>query len=125
MHELSIAESIVDIVRQHVAPDRLCAVRSVGVKVGACSGVVPDSLEFSYQAITSGTPLAQSMLALECIPFVVRCRQCSRESANADGIILCSACGSFDTIILSGRELQMKEIELEDMAPEHVHPEQP
>ncbi len=124
MHELSIAESIVDIIHRHVAHDRLCSVRSVGVKVGACSGVVPDSLEFSYQAITSGTPLAQSMLAFEHIPFVVRCRACSQESVNDDGIILCKACGSFDTAILSGRELEMKDIELEDNASEDIHAEQ-
>jgi len=115
MHELSIAESIVDIVHQYVAPERLHDVRTVSVKVGTFSGVVPDSLEFSYQAINAGTPLERSYLTLEIIPFMVQCRDCMRESVSENGVVLCPECSSSNTIILSGNELQVKDIELEDL----------
>ncbi len=120
MHELSIAESIVDIVHQYVDQERLPDVRSVSVTVGTFSGVVPDSLEFSYQAINAGTPLERSYLALERIPFVVHCRDCRRESVSDDGVVVCPACSSANTEILSGRELQVKDIELEDRQQEQV-----
>ncbi len=115
MHELSIAESIVDIVHQYVDKERLTDVRSVCVKVGTFSGVVPDSLEFSYQAITAGTELERSTLTMERIPFVIECRDCQRESVSEDGITQCPLCSSFSTSIISGRELQVKDIELEDI----------
>lgn len=114
MHELSIAESIVDTVRQYVAHDRLGDVLTVRVKVGAISGVVPDSLEFSYQAITADTPLARSILALELVPFVVRCLECSQEFVNDSGITVCPICSSSNTAIISGRELQMIDIDVDD-----------
>ena len=114
MHELSIADSIVDIVRQNVDKERLKSVRSVFLKVGTFSGVVPESLEFSYQAITASTDLEHSILVIERIPFIIRCKDCNKESVGEDGIILCSLCGSLRTTIISGRELQIKEIELDD-----------
>ncbi len=120
MHELSIAESIVDIVHQYVGQEQLHAVRSVRVNVGTFSGIVPDSLEFSYQAITAGTDLEHSFLTLERIPFMVRCRECMQESVSEDGVVACALCNSTNTEIISGRELQMKDIELEDMQQEQT-----
>jgi hydrogenase nickel incorporation protein HypA/HybF len=115
MHELSIAESIIDIVHQYVEKERLIDVRSVCVKVGTFSGVVPDSLEFSYQAITAGTMLERSTLTLERIPFVIECNDCKCKSVSEDGITQCPLCNSLSTSIISGRELQVKDIELEDI----------
>ncbi|MBX2991047.1 MAG: hydrogenase maturation nickel metallochaperone HypA [Bacteroidetes bacterium] len=60
MHELSIAESIVDIIRQYFEEKELPRVYDVSVKIGALAGVVPDSLEFSFAAITADTPLPNS-----------------------------------------------------------------
>ncbi|MFA5831913.1 MAG: hydrogenase maturation nickel metallochaperone HypA [Bacteroidota bacterium] len=120
MHELSVAENIVEIIHQHVENDRLHDVRSVTVKVGTYSGVVADSLEFSYQAITAATPLEQSSLSLERIPFVVQCNDCHAKLINDDGVTQCVSCGSFRTTIISGRELQVKDIELEDVEKELV-----
>lgn len=68
MHELSIAEGIVDIIGQYVAVERLQDVRSVRMHVGIFSGAVPESLLFSYQAITAGSPLERSSIELERIP---------------------------------------------------------
>jgi len=120
MHELSIAENIVEIIHQHVEKERLIDVRSVRVKVGTFSGVVADSLEFSYQAIIAGTPLEQSFLSMERIPFVVLCEDCQEKLMNDDGITQCLSCGSYRTKILSGKELQVKDIELEDEKKELV-----
>ena len=114
MHELSIAEGIVSIVHQHVAENQIPLVRSVVVKVGCYSGVVADSLTFSYEAITADTPLSGSFLTVEHIPFVISCGECGKEVINENGFTQCPACLSFDTKIVSGRELQVKEIELED-----------
>jgi hydrogenase nickel incorporation protein HypA/HybF len=114
MHELSIAQDILEIVHNNVPNDRLSDVRSVVTKLGTFSGVVADSLEFSYQAITADTELEKSFLVFERIPFVILCGDCGNESENREGIAQCSLCGSLNTKICSGTELQVKEIELED-----------
>lgn len=114
MHELSVADSIIDIIRQNVEKEQLKNVRSVFLKVGTFSGVVTDSLEFAYQAITASTDLERSALVIERIPFVIYCMDCTKESEGEEGISICSLCGSINTTILSGKELQIKEIELDD-----------
>ena len=120
MHELSVAQGIIEIIYSNVPKERLSDVRSVVTKIGAFSGVVADSLEFSYQAITIDTELQKSFLVFERIPFVIACGDCSKESENNDGLAQCSLCGSLNTKICSGTELQVKEIELEDQKEETV-----
>jgi len=118
MHELSVAQSIVDIIRQHVPEPELPNVRTVRLKIGTVAGIVQDSLEFSFGVITAETPLAQAALTVESIPFAIRCNKCGNESLNELGIILCSTCGSSDTRVIAGTEMQIAAIELEDPTPE-------
>lgn len=116
MHELSIAQNILDIVHQSVERRELEDVRFIRLRLGALSGVVGDSLEFCFTAITAETPLARARLVFEHIPFRVRCSPCAREFDNELGYVVCPACGGSDTQVLSGRELQVVEIELNDQA---------
>ncbi len=53
-------------------------------------------------------------LITEYIPFRVHCRTCNTNSENEEGFAVCGKCGSTDIQILSGTELQIKEIELEE-----------
>lgn len=112
MHELSIANSILDIVREHVPPEQLSSVKSVKLKVGDQAGVVVDSLEFSFMALTADSPLRSARLDIEHVPFRIACNSCHVTSSSAGGFALCPQCGSGETEILSGMELRVVEIEL-------------
>jgi hydrogenase nickel incorporation protein HypA/HybF len=114
MHELSVAQSILDIVRQSVPNDELSDVRIVRLKLGTFSGVVADSLDFCFSVISAETPLAKACLEFEHIPFTVKCRHCQKTFENEIGFVVCPECGGVDTVVLSGRELQVTEIELEN-----------
>ena len=114
MHELSVAQNILDIVQQSVPKDELADVRIVRLKLGMFSGVVADSLDFCFTAITAETQLAGAHLAFEHIPFVVKCNQCQKTFENEIGFVVCPECGGVETVVLSGRELQVTEIELEN-----------
>ena len=118
MHEMSIAQSLLDIVRQHVEEDELQRVRELKVRVGEFAGVVPDSLEFCFQAMVAETSLRQCELRIERVPFRIRCNRCLNISPSENGFGICPNCGSVETVILSGKELQVVEIELEDNIPE-------
>ncbi len=118
MHELSIAQDILSIVRQNVPHDELKNIQNVNVRIGTMAGVVPDSLEFSYQAITAGTEMENSKLSIEKIPFAVECKSCRKTSTNEIGLRICSHCGSPETTILSGLEMQVVDIELKEVVSE-------
>lgn len=118
MHELSIAQNILDIVRESVPPEELPDVRTVKLRLGDLAGVVPDSLEFSFTVLTTDTPLRDARLHIDHVPFKVMCNACRKTFTNEIGFVLCPTCGGTDTKILSGTELQVVEIELEDIKAE-------
>lgn len=120
MHELSIAHGIIDIVRQYVQQPELKRVRAVRLKVGDQSGVVVDSLEFSYSAITSDTDLKYSRLEIDRIPFVIECRSCFKQSQTERGVVVCPTCGKTDTRVVSGTELQVLDIEITENGSEET-----
>ena len=114
MHELSIAQNIVEIVRQSVPADEIINVTAIKLKIGEMAGVVADSLEFGFQAITSETELEKAKLQIEKVPFVFKCNECGKESGNEFGMTICPHCNSTDTKILSGMEIQVIEVELKE-----------
>ncbi len=114
MHELSIAQAIVDIIGQYVPEHQEAEVRLVRVRVGRMAGVVPDSLDFCFGAIVKGTPLGEARLEIEEPPVQARCAGCERVFGVEDACFLCPNCGSGDVSIISGAELQVVEIELSE-----------
>lgn len=118
MHEMSIAQSIIEIVRQHVPDAETPRVKSVKVRVGEAAGVVPESLAFCFQAATAETAFENALLQIEHVPFVIECKSCATTSEESMGLPICPACGSSDTKVLSGTELNIVEIELEETVPE-------
>ncbi len=114
VHELSIAENILSIVERYVPEKERPLVRTVKVAVGAQAGIVADSLTFCFEAIVSESPVAQARLAIETIPFTIRCRSCGATSTPADGMMLCPHCGSTEGEITGGTEMRVVEVELDD-----------
>ena len=114
MHELSIARGISDIVCGLVKRKDRARIRAITVDVGRLSGVVPDSLEFCFQAVAPEYDLPPHALSIQRIPFCCYCRTCRSEFSNDTGIVVCPSCGSSETEVRSGRELRVATIDLED-----------
>jgi hydrogenase nickel incorporation protein HypA/HybF len=107
MHELAIAESIIDTVLQHV-PARQIGV--VHVRIGKLTAVVPEALQFCFDLATTGTSLEGCRLHVELADARAHCRSCDADFVLGDLVLLC-ACGSADVDILAGRELQVASVE--------------
>lgn len=114
MHELSVARNIIETVEQNVPADERKSVKAVVLKAGEFSGVVTDSLKFSWEAIVHGTPLQGSELIIEPVPFRLKCNVCGSETGNVYGLRECSECRSMDTNVIQGEELIISEIVLDD-----------
>jgi hydrogenase nickel incorporation protein HypA/HybF len=104
MHELAIAESIVQAVQSRIG-DR--PVRSVHLQVGQLSGVVTDALTFSFELAASGTPLEGAELLID----EPRGRTCGHDVGRDDLLLLCE-CGSADVEVTAGRELALVSVEV-------------
>jgi hydrogenase nickel incorporation protein HypA/HybF len=114
MHELSLAQNILEIVEQYVPHEQRPSVKSIRIKLGESSGVVADSLEFCFSAITVETGLHDALLAIERVPFRIACRTCNKSFSSELGLTLCPECGGSETDVCSGTEIQVVDIELYD-----------
>jgi hydrogenase nickel incorporation protein HypA/HybF len=117
MHELSIANEIVHVTRDHVPAEQLPQVVAVRVRLGRLSGVVADSLSFCFDAIVGDTPLRQARLDLEDVPTIGECADCATRFEIGDLTFTCPCCRSPHVRVVSGADLQIVHIELEDHAP--------
>ena len=112
MHELSIAQNIVDIVLEHLPDDEHVSVKSVRLRLGAMAGVVPDSLEFCFGAITEGTKLQGAVLVIDHVPLTAHCNSCGTDGEIEPTLFACPACGGTSLAVLSGREMHVLDIEI-------------
>ena len=115
MHEMGIAMEIVDIAKASIPEDMQGAkVRRVNLQVGKLSAIVSDSLRFCFDLVVKDTPLEGAELAIEEVPVVARCKDCRTKWTVTEPVFTCKACQSGAIDILSGRELDIKSIEIED-----------
>lgn len=114
MHELSIAAGIVEIVEQHVAAGRRPDVRTVSVAVGDWSGVVPESLAFCFEVVAAESDIGMARLEIRRVPVVLRCPGCGLDVEREPPLPACPGCGGRRLEMVSGSELQVLEVELED-----------
>jgi len=114
MHELGIAESILERVQYESAQRNGVRITKVGVRVGELSGVDPGALAFGFEALVKDTPFESLVLEIDLRKRVQRCATCAREYESSLLFSACPDCGSQDTRCIAGDELDIAFIELED-----------
>jgi hydrogenase nickel incorporation protein HypA/HybF len=111
LHELAIADSVVQIASRHADGRQ---VTKVYLKVGHLRQVVPSALAFSFELVAQGTPVEGAELEMEEVPVLGRCRECGVESRLESFPLQCGTCGGFELQILEGEELYVDSLELEE-----------
>jgi hydrogenase nickel incorporation protein HypA/HybF len=111
VHELSIADALVEIACRHAAGRRILR---VDVEVGHLRQVVPDALRFAFSLVAEGTPAQGARLVLDPVAPQGRCRACGMESELTAFPLRCGDCGGRDVELLRGEELLVTALELED-----------
>jgi hydrogenase nickel incorporation protein HypA/HybF len=116
MHELAIAQSILDIAVRHAGGR---PVSRVEVAVGHLRQVVPSALSFAFELVAEGTPLAGAELVMNVVPATARCRACGEESVLDGFPLLCRACGSANLAVIAGEELRVESLDVEEQEVAH------
>jgi len=112
MHELSIALSMMDRIREEAARHS-GAVRSVQVKIGVLSGVDTEALRFAWEIARAGTELEQTELQIESVSLRVRCPECGEVYSPEIFSLACPRCVTPALDILEGKELELTSLEMD------------
>lgn len=114
MHEFGIAQSLLEIVEQEALPYEGAKVTRVTLQIGRLSGVMPDALRFAFEALRAGGVAEESSLEIEEIPLSIKCHHCEKTATLDEPFLICPYCESINVEIITGRELQIQNMEIED-----------
>jgi hydrogenase nickel incorporation protein HypA/HybF len=107
MHELGIAQEIIEIVANRAGEAR---VTRVLLEIGQHALILPDSIQFCFDLCSEGTVVEGAKLEIHHIPGLAQCRDCGSEIVLDQPFATCS-CGSSDMQWLAGDEIKIKEME--------------
>jgi hydrogenase nickel incorporation protein HypA/HybF len=113
MHEISIAQSILDVAAASLKDNAVRSVVAVSLRIGPISGVDPDALRFAMEVVAQGTPLEGADLRIETPPVRFRCTDCNHEFEAGEVQFSCPSCGGTRIKLISGDELEIVNLEVE------------
>jgi hydrogenase nickel incorporation protein HypA/HybF len=113
MHEMSICESVVQVLEEQAAAQHYSRVKLVRLEVGPFSGVEQEALRFCFDAVTRGT-LADGA-ALEIVNTIPAawCIPCGKNVTIQERFSPCPECGGYQLQVSGGDELRIKELEVD------------
>jgi hydrogenase nickel incorporation protein HypA/HybF len=114
MHESSIAHSIIEIIDEQCAEQGCTTVDALTVRLGKATGVMPESLQFAFDALKEPTKAKNAKLTIEIVPIGGVCKACNKEFDVHDVqfIFACPHCNSTDFEISRGREMEIVDMEM-------------
>ncbi|HEX3985065.1 MAG TPA: hydrogenase maturation nickel metallochaperone HypA [Acidobacteriaceae bacterium] len=118
MHEVGIASSILEASLAETARRRGARLTAIGVRVGVLSGVDVDALRFAFECIVADTEEQNVVFTVEACPRVNGCDECGHEFDSPSNARFsdapCPRCQSQRTRFVSGDQLDLKFIEVEE-----------
>lgn len=107
MHELSIADALVDQVCQQATAVGASGVAKIHIRMGVLRGIAR-SLQFCFPSVARGTLCEKAILYIEEVPLTVMCSHCDDEKTPAALYnFRCPDCGRPTPKVLTGREMQL------------------
>ena len=111
MHELGIVYQIMRTVEQIADENCLKAIKTVTLELGEVSGIIPDYLDECWNwASKRSDSLKGSYLDIEEIPAVTYCEGCTETYETVKHGKVCPHCKSGQTYLVTGNEMNIKEI---------------
>lgn len=112
MHEVGIMQSAVTTAEQQARARGATRIHCLRLRIGRLSGVVPDALQFAFEAITPGTLAEGATLEIEDVPAAFWCAKCEAEFECVDYMAECPRCQAPAAELRRGREMYLSSMEI-------------
>ena len=111
MHEASIVDELLRVAESQARQAGMQKISRMKLRIGMFRMVVPELLKAAFDVMSRDTMADGAELEMEIIPLVARCGPCARELEVEDYVFYCPECGAPLTDIISGKELDLMELE--------------
>ena len=109
MHELSIAEELLSIIKDSAEKAGIKKVAAVNLRIGEFSSILPESLEFAFQILSQGTITDGARINIDHAPAGLLCGRCGARVGREESS--CSRCGSDEMRLVGGDQLEILSFE--------------
>lgn len=113
MHELSLCESILQIIEQQAEAHEFTRVNKVWLEVGGLSCVEPEAMHFSFDAVMKNTVAEGAVLEIIEVPGLAWCKSCEKNVQIKQRYEPCPVCGDMALELKAGDQTRLKELEVE------------
>lgn len=111
MHELSIVENLLGIIKSVAEENKMSRVTRVHLKIGNLRQIVPEMFQFAFDTAKKGTIAESASLGMTFVPAKAVCRTCGREFIVDDNFFICEGCSGIDVDVIEGKELLIDTME--------------
>ena len=94
MHELSLAESALQIIEESARAEGFCRVRTVVLEIGQLASVEVEALRFCFDAVLRGSLAEGAALEIIEVPGRGWCEQCAATVPMPELTACCPQCGT-------------------------------
>jgi hydrogenase nickel incorporation protein HypA/HybF len=114
MHELYLAESIINIVGDYAMRDGFKRVNSISLSCGRFSCIESKTLQFAFDMQAKDTPAEGAALDFKILPAAIHCFSCEKDLEVNAHTGVCPACGGLEVVLTAGtEELQILELDVD------------
>ena len=113
MHEMSLAEGVLQLVEETARREQASCVKLVVLEIGKLSSVAPEALSFCFEAVTRGSIADGAALKIVEVPGAGWCMDCAETVALSERFGACPKCGGHRVQMTAGDDLRVAELEVE------------
>ena len=110
MHEMGLAESMLEIVESTARKAGAGRVTNVRLEIGTLSQVAPEALRFCFDVVTRGSLAEGATLDIDTVPGEAWCMPCGETVPLHQVGDPCPHCGSFHLAVTRGEDMRVKDI---------------
>lgn len=114
MHELYLAESIINIVKDYADRDGFAKVNGILLSYGRLACIESKTLQFAFDVQSKDTPAQGAALQFKILPAAIHCFSCQKDLEVNAHTGICPSCGGAEVVLTAGtEELQILELDVD------------
>src|SRR5437870_2977846 len=117
MHEMGIANSILEAVKIELQRQPGVRAAKIGIRIGEMQAIDESALQFCFEVLVRDTDQEGVKLEIELCPRLHRCHSCRSEFAVREYDYHCPQCQAVSTECVSGDQLELAYLEVEEHEP--------